>query len=245
MNDIIPNEYDGPRRPVKKTASRLFSLDFANSNNPEVLDNGIRETMRGMNLSTIAVSRALYRISASGYYIELGYRSMGDYITKLVEETGYSRAIFYRWIGTGEITVKYHNELEKVDFSDDDGPTKLVYIPQALENHPKKEVFKNAKEMLTREFEAYARGKKFYPVVAYKNLTIKRGQIYAGGEPVINPAASLSPEDRRYIENLLTEAIRAKADKQYLRGYIFYDEKEANKFDKVYNRELKALRAGS
>jgi hypothetical protein len=37
-------------------------------------------------------------------------------------------------------------------------------------------------------------------------------------------------------------AVQEKADNQYLRGYLFYDEKEADKFDKVYNRELKALR---
>jgi hypothetical protein len=241
MNDVIPNEYDGPRKPVKK--SRLFSLDFANSNDPAVLDNGIRETMRGMNLSAMAVSKALYRINASGYYIELGYKSMGAYIDKLVEEMGYSRAIFYRWVETGGIAIKYHNELEKIAFSDDDGPSKLPYIPKALERHPKKEVFKNAKEMSVRKFEAYAKGEK-QPVLAisYKNVGIKNGTVYVDDEPLVNPAAVLSPEDRRYVESLLLGAIQAKADNHYLRGYLFYDEKEANTFDKVYDRELKVLR---
>jgi hypothetical protein len=238
--DTIPNIYDGPRKPRK---SQLFSLDFANSNDPLVLDSGIRETMRGMNLSATAVSKALYRIYASGYYIELGYKSMGDYINKLVEDTGYSRAIFYRWVETGEIAVKYHRELEKVKFSDEDGPTKLAYIPKALENHPKKEVFKNAKEMSVRKFEAYARGEKAPAAeISYEDISLRDGQVYAAGEPLLNPAAGMSPEDRQYIEGLLVTAVQAKADKQYLRGYLFYDEKEANKFDKVYNRELKALR---
>jgi hypothetical protein len=243
MNDIISNQYDGPRKPFRKSVSRIFSLDFANSNDPVVLDSGIRETMRGINLSVMAVCKALYQLCVSGDYIDLGYKSKGAYIDSLVKETGHSRAIFYRWADNGAIAVKYHNELEKIKFSDDDGPTKLTYIPQALENHSNKhEVFKNLKEMPLRELEAYAKGKKFSLAIAYKNLTIKRGRAYAGSEPLLNPAASLSPEDRRYAEDSLVELVQAKADNQYLRGYIFYDEKEANKFDKVYNRELKALR---
>jgi hypothetical protein len=238
--DTIPNIYDGPRKSRK---SQLFSLDFANSNDPLILDSGIRETMRGMNLSAIAVSKALYRIYTSSYYIELGYKSMGDYINKLVEDTGYSRAIFYRWVETGEIAIKYHRELEKIEFSDEDGPTKLAYIPKALENHPKKEVFKNAKEMSVRKFEAYAKGEKGPAAeISYKNVGIRNEAIYVGDEPVINPAVSLSPEDRRYIEEWLIKAVKAKADNQYLRGYLFYEEKEANRFDKVYDRELKLLR---
>jgi hypothetical protein len=242
VNDIIPNVYDGPRKPVKK--SSLFSLDFANSIDPAVLDNGIRETMRGMNLSAMAVSKALYRIYASGYYIELGYKSMGAYIDKLVAETGYSRAVFYRWIDTGGVAIKYRNELERIAFSDHDGPSKLPYIPKALEHHPKREVFKNAKEMSVRNFEAYAKWEKqSAPAISYENIEIKNGSVYAGGEPLIDPAAPLMPEDKRYIESLLVRAVQAKADRQYLRGYLFYDEKEANKFDNVYNRELKVLRS--
>jgi hypothetical protein len=195
---IIKNEYDGPKKPKK---ARLFSLDFANSNDPVILDNGIRETMRGMNLSAMAVSKALYRIYVSGYYIELGYKRMNAYIDQLVEETGFSRSIFYRWMDTGEIAIKYRNDLERIEFSDDDGPSKLSYIPRALENHPKREVFKNAKEMSVRKFEAYAKGEKASSVeIAYKNIGIKNGSVYAGNESVINPAAALSLEDRRYIE---------------------------------------------
>jgi hypothetical protein len=200
--------------------------------------------MRGMNLSAMAVSKALYRIYASGYYIELGYKSMGAYIDKLVEDTGYSRAVFYRWVETGGIAVKYHNELEKIAFSDDDGPSKLPYIPKALEHHPKKEVFKNAKEMSVRKFEAYAKGEKPPAfTISYKNIEIRNGAVYVDDDHLINPAAALSPEDRRYVESLLLNAIQAKADNQYLRGYLFYDEKEAHTFDKVYDRELKALRS--
>jgi hypothetical protein len=239
----IPNVYNGPRKPIKKPPARLFSLDFANSTDPAVLDSGIRETMRGINLSAMAVSRALYRLCASGDYIDLGYKSKGAYIDSLVEETGHSRAIFYRWIDNGEIIEKYRTELERIEFSDNDGPTKLTYLPKALENHSIKEAFKNLKEMPVRQFESYAKGKKkSASIVSYKNVSVKGDQVYAGGEPLINPSAELSPEDRRYFENLLVKAAQAKADNQYLRGYEFYDEKEAQAFDRIYTRELKAMR---
>jgi hypothetical protein len=40
----------------------------------------------------------------------------------------------------------------------------------------------------------------------------------------------------------MVAAAEAKENNEYLRGYKFYDEKEANLFDKVYQRELRVLR---
>jgi hypothetical protein len=46
-----------------------------------------------MKLSILSLGIALYRISASSLYIELGHRSFNEYIDKLVEDIGKTVAI--------------------------------------------------------------------------------------------------------------------------------------------------------
>jgi hypothetical protein len=36
--------------------------------------------------------------------------------------------------------------------------------------------------------------------ISYKNIGIKNGTVYVADEPLLNPSAALSPEDRRYVE---------------------------------------------
>jgi hypothetical protein len=74
----------------------------------------------------------LYRLNVAGLYIDLGFRKFGEYIDKLVEDTGMSRANLYNWVYIGEAFVTHRTELEKIGFSDDDGPTKLPYLDRAL-----------------------------------------------------------------------------------------------------------------
>jgi hypothetical protein len=96
--NAIPNEYDGPRVPVKTLDSPRFELDFANSDSAAELDSGIRETLRGVKISIMAMGIALYRIQAAGLYIDLNFRRFGLYVNKLAEDTGMTRANIYNWV---------------------------------------------------------------------------------------------------------------------------------------------------
>jgi hypothetical protein len=82
--DVIKNEYEGPRKPPKQIAAGQFRLDFAYSDKPEEVDAGIRETIRGVKLSIMAMGIALYRLNMAGLHIDLGFRKFGEYIDKLV-----------------------------------------------------------------------------------------------------------------------------------------------------------------
>ena len=63
-----------------------------------------------------------------------------------------------------------------------------------------------------------------------------------GREPLATFSEKLNPEDRRYFQSWMVAAAEAKENNEYLRGYKFYDQEEANRFDKIYRRELKAIR---
>jgi hypothetical protein len=124
--ESIKNEYDGPRRPEKRLPSGHFSLDYINSDNADEIDLGIRETIKGVRLSILAVGIGLAKIKAQGLYI-------------------------------GEAYLKYRKELEKVGFSDEDGPTKLPYVDRALALYQKKEVFRAVKDMSLWQFISFTR----------------------------------------------------------------------------------------
>lgn len=242
--NTIKNDYDGPTKPVRVIKSpRQFSLDFAYSEDPAEVDAGIKEAIKGVKLSIMAMGIALYRVDVAGYFIDLGFKKFGEYIDHLTEETGMARSSLYNWEYIGEAYITYRSELDKIGFSDDDGPTKLPFLPRALENHTKQAVFRNIKDMSKREFEEWSRGNIGQNDKKYKNVKIKGNNLFAGSAPLVSFADGVSPRDRRYYETLLMEGAEALAQNEYLGTYRFYDELEKRRFDKIYSRELKVMRS--
>jgi len=191
----------------------------------------------------MAMGIALYRVDVSGLFIDLGFKKFGEYIDHLAEDTGMARTSLYNWEYIGEAYVKHRAELDKIGFSDDDGPTKLPFLGRALENHQKREVFKNIKEMSKREFEEWSRELPNKNDKKYKSVKIKGTHVFVGSSPIVSFAEDISPRDRRYYEGLIMEGAKAVQQNEYAKVYRFYDEAEARRFDRLYQRELKALRA--
>lgn len=242
--DTIKNEYSGPKKPHRELAKAgEFQLDFAYSTDAAAVDTGIKSAIRGVKLSIMAMSIALYRIDVGGMYIDLGFKKFGEYIDHLAEATGMSRTNFYNWVYIGEAYITHRSDLDRIGFSDDDGPTKLPFLPRALEHFPKREVFKNIKDMSKREFEDWSRG-----IISTKNkkfrvIKIKGNRIFAGSAPLVTFDDGISPKDRRFYESLLLEGAQAVAKNEFAKVYRFYDESEVRQFDRYYQRELKAIRA--
>jgi len=240
--NAISNKYDCPRPPVKPFQAKQFDLDFAYSESAEELDKGVRETIQGMKMSILATGVALYRIQAAEYFADLGYKRFGLYVDKLANDMSMTRANIYNWVYIGEAYIKNRTELEKVGFNNEDGPTKLPFLGMALENHPKKEVFRNIKDMPKREFEEWARGLSEKTAKRYKNVRVQGNQVFLGNKPLAVFSDGMAPDDRHYYERLLLEAAEAKADNEVIGVYRFYDEQERKVFDRVYSREIKILR---
>jgi hypothetical protein len=66
MEIAIKNEYDGPRPPTKRTSAHGISLDYANSDNAVEIDTGIRESIKGLRMSILAMGLGLARFKARG-----------------------------------------------------------------------------------------------------------------------------------------------------------------------------------
>jgi hypothetical protein len=209
--NVIQNQYDGPRIPERRlipvSASQSVSLDYVNSNNAQDLDNGIRANIQGVRLSILGMGIALAKIKAQGLYIDLQYHSMAKYIEQLAEDTKMDRSGIFNWLYVGEAYLEYRSELEKIGFTDEDGPTKLPYVTRALECHPKREVFKSLKTMSRRAFIEYAKGDtEDTPSVPPSKIRVKGNNLYVGNKPAVTFADDLDPKTREYLIRLNVEA---------------------------------------
>jgi hypothetical protein len=144
----------------KKLGDGHFSLDYANSNDAGEIDKGIRETIKGIRLSILAMGIGLAKIKDRGLYIDLEYHSMAKYIESLCDEFQMDRSSLHNWLYIGEAYLKYRKELERVGFSDGDDPTKLHYVDRALAVYPKNDVFRTVKNMSVRQFINFSRVKR-------------------------------------------------------------------------------------
>jgi hypothetical protein len=168
--------------------------------------------------SILAMGIALYRIEAAGLYIDLGFCRFGEYIDKLVEDTGMSRANLYNWPCIGGAFVNHRADLEKVGFSEDDGPTKLPYLDRALVNRPnKKEVYKNIVYMSRCQFKEWSKGDpETFSKNNYTNIKLNNRQVCAGDAPLISFAENLSPADKQYYEGVVMAAVEARENNEVI-----------------------------
>jgi hypothetical protein len=195
----------------------FLSLDYANSDNADEIDNGIRETIKGIRLSILTMGLGLAKIKEKGLYKNLGCRQMTQYIRKLSNETKMDRSSIFYWLGIGEAFTKYKNELEQIGFCDSDGPTKLPYLERALENNEKQEVFDNIKNMSVRDFIVFAKkqttisspaGMGDRPVVSIRGST-----VYIDGKLAIILSTKLDRRTLAYFKKLIKvgcEALEAE-----------------------------------
>ena len=236
----IPNQYDGPKPPPMRLPSGYFSLDYANSDDAAEIDAGIRETIKGIRLSILAMGIALAKFKAQGLYVDLNYHSMNDYLESLCDEMQVERSTAHNWLYIGEAWLKYRRDLERIEFSDEDGPTKLPYVDRALEAHEKREVFRNVKAMTLREFKAYSRGEEDSAVSS--KIRVVGNQVFVGKKLAVTLADELDPKTRAYLSNINVQAGEALEAGEVLYTTRLYDTDELRRFERGADKLKKEIR---
>jgi hypothetical protein len=237
--EAIQNQYDGPHHPAKPLPS--FSLDYAGSDDAAEIDAGIRETIRGVRLSILSIGIGLAKIKAKGLYIDLKYHSMAKYIESLCDEFQMERSGLHNWLYIGEAYLKYRKDLERIDFSDEDGPTKLPYVDRALALYQKKDVFQAVKDMSLRQFVSFSRGT---PPAAPEesSIQVRGNQVYIGDRLAITLDEGLDPKTRASLEGVIVEAGEALEAGEVLYTTRLYDRDELRRFERAAERLKKDLR---
>ncbi len=238
--ETIFNQYNGPKPPAKRLPSGHFSLDYANSDDAAEIDAGIRETIKGIGLSIMAMGIALARFKAKGLYVDLRFHSMNDYLESLCDEMKVERSTAHNWLYIGEAWLKYRRDLERIEFSDEDGPTKLPYVDRALEIHDKREVFRNVKAMTLKEFKAYAKGEEDAGPIS--KIKVVGNQVFVGKKLAVTLADELDSKTKAYLTNINVKAGEALEAGEVLYTTRLYDMDELRRFERGAENLKKEMR---
>jgi hypothetical protein len=183
----------------------------------------------------------LAKIKARGLYVDLHHRSMAKYIESLCDEFQMERSGLHNWLYIGEAWLKYRKDLEKVGFSDEDGPTKLPYVDRALTLYRKKDVFQAVKDMSLRQFISFARGEAEAPSPE-SDIRVKGNQVYIGDRLAVTLDEDLDPKTRGYLEGVIVEAGKALEAGEVILPVRLYDMDELRRFERAAEKLKKELR---
>ena len=220
----------------------LVTLDYAASENAVEIDNGIRDTIKGIRISILAMGLGLANMKAKGLYKNLGCRSLTQYIQRLSDETKMDRSNIFSWLRIGEAYIKYKSELEKIDFSDNDGPTKLSYLNRALTKNEKQEVFDNIKNMSLRDFKTFAKGQTVIGNAADSPawdkwiVNIRGNNIYINGKLAIIISSKIERRASAYFKKVIRTACEGLEEEGVILPVLLRDRKEARRFQAAVYR---------
>jgi hypothetical protein len=132
-----------------------FSLDYLDSDNLYEIERGIQETMDGLVLSKVVLCKALANIDRKKLYTQVGAGNFHEYLQLERIPLNYKTAKEYAKIG--DTLIRHASELEAVDFHEEDGLKKMVYLDKALDtcNAEREEIFQKVKESSLRDFQRW------------------------------------------------------------------------------------------
>ena len=219
-----------------------IQLDYAYSNVAQEIDTGIRETIKGIRLSVLAMGIGLAKIKEKGLYVDLNFRSMNKYVEQLCIDTRMDRSSIFNWVKIGESYQKYRNDLEKIGFNDGDGPTKLPYIDRALETKRKQEVFKNIKDMSVREFKTFSKSEAEEQTNKSKRITVKDNEVYIGGRKAVTLSDTMDSRTSSYFKKIILTIGRAMQEDEVILPVRLYDMDELRRTERAIVRLVKEMR---
>jgi hypothetical protein len=176
----------------------------------------------------------LAKLKAKGLYVDLKSHSMNDYLVSLCDEMQIERSTAHNWLYIGEAYIKYRRELERIEFSDADGPTKLPYVDRALEIHDKREVFKKVKEATLREFIVFSKGENAAPKPS--RIKVVGNKLYVGKKLAVTFAPELDARTRNYLIDINVQA------GEILYTTRLYDMDELRRFERGAEKLKKDMR---
>ena len=125
------------------------------------------KTLSGLPFPSLPMGIGLAAVESECLYRHIGYACMSEYIEKLCEDGRMDINTAYHWLYIGETYLKHLKDLRYINFAENDGPEKLLYLEEALKNNNKYNVFNKLKNLTIDEFIAFANASS-------NNITIRR-----------------------------------------------------------------------
>ena len=207
-----------------------LSLDYVNSDDPAEIDNGIRDTIKGIRLSILAMGLGLAKIKSNKLFKSLKFKNMSMYINDLSRDYKLDRSSIVKWLRIGEAYLKYKNELEMIGFGDSDGPTKLPYLERALAAREKQDVFDKIKKMSLRDFIRFSKGETKMSHADIPYVISKGNIVYIEGKRAVIINKNLNRETAKYIQKIVKVACEALEKEGYIVPVFIQTKKDARRF---------------
>ena len=243
--DIIETANDNPgvfvNLPSKEPIPVLMLLGYAESDNAAEIDRGIRETIRDIRISVLAMGVGLANMKAKGLYKDLGCKNLTEYIQRLSDETKMDRSNIFSWMRIGEAYIRNKSDLEQIGFTDSDGPTKLSYLNRALEKNDKQEVFDNIKNMSVREFKSFSKAQPVIESPAGRGwaVSVRGNRIYVNDKLMVILSKKNEPRAAAYFKTVLDVVCEALEKEGFIVPVFVRSRREVRLFEEALHR-LKA-----
>ncbi len=234
-DDSLPYRY----APVPRQNRPDIPLDYLHSEDLNMIEQGIRETVKGVDFSNLVVALAFAKIDREALYIQAGCKSYLEYLDKAEERLNMSRQTMSDYKRIGEIYIEYKSQLQQIGFREEGNLHKLRYLPRALERHPQREVFTRLVRDSLRKFVAYASPdapEAPAPRRHVPRIEISTSKIVVDGKNILRFDPELRPEVREELAGYLVKIYEVKAAGNTPYILDAYDEQEVRAVDRFLRR---------
>ncbi len=218
--DVIANEFpEGVKAPskfeLKIKGTRQANLGFLTSDDLEVVENGIKDTVNAVDRAILAICLAVYKIQDEGLYKQAGFEFYLDYFENAEGRLNLPAATVSNYRHIGEVYTKHRHQLRAAGFNEQGSAHKLRYLDEALKNHPEDEVWNHVVSDSLRTFRVWAEnessivngGQESNPV----KVEVTGTGILVNGVNVLNVPKELPAEERDKLKKRLKEVYRIEA----------------------------------
>lgn len=223
-------------------------LDYLDSGDALEIDKGIRDSIRGIQFSTLAIGLGLANIKTKRFFAKLGYKNITAYIESICEEFRVDRSTVFKWLCIGEAYIKHRDELEQIGFTETDGPAKLAYLDRALSVNERKEVFETVKSMSVREFAFYAKGREENFInnrYRRKWVVVEKGNsFYVNGKLALIISSKVNNRVAAYFKKVIQAACEALEKEGVILPVVLKNNRELNRFESVVERIKTHMKLG-
>ena len=209
------------------------------------IDRGIRDSIKGIRLSILAMGMGLAKMKAKSLFRDIDCLSMTQYIQRLCDDTKMDQTSIFNWLYIGEAYIKYQNDLDQIGFSDSDGPTKLPYLERALEKNERQDVFNNVKKMSLRDFIAFSKGSSGKDAAGAPGVIVRNGMVYVNGRLMVKINNRLDKNVYAYFRRIICIAGKAMEQGEVIWPVRLRNMDEVQRYRQASERLIARLRRGT
>lgn len=227
-----------PRQRDKKE----YTLDFVYSDKLEDIEEGIKETTKGMDTANLVVALAIARIDQEALYVQAGCKSYLEYLDTAEDRLNMSRQSISNYKLIGVAYIQYKNQLKKIGYQEQGNLHKLRFLEAALQHHQSSQVFKRLMADSLRKFAEYAIG---LPAVEHSEKPVKQyipdiritpKMIIVDGKNILRLDPGLDETIKKELIEYLKRIYEIKGTGNIPYILNVYDDKEARTVENYLKR---------